>query len=506
MPDTAAIPVSANRSGTDPLSSSPTPTEHLSDGRWLDLLAPHHAATTVMLCMGVALFAFNGFLVTTVMPSAITEIGGGELIAWSVSLYLIGSIVSGASAAGLKSRFGARLVMLAATLLFLVGTLTAAFATAMPQVLLGRMAQGLGEGIVAALCYALIPALYPARLVPKVFGAEAMVWAVASFGGPFAAGWITETLSWRAAFLVNVPLGLIFLVLAVKTATPRDISDTGSRIPLAPLLLLAVGMLVLLSAGSVVDLRLSTLTVLLGLALVSSSVIRDSKAAHRLMPRGAFGLGSTLGAGLWVVLLMPVAQATSAVYIVFGLQHVFGYGPTAAGGFGAVMAMSWSVVAVLIANLTSPSARQRAIQGGPVLQCIGMMLVAGGMTFQMLPVLVLGQVLVGAAFGSSWAYLNQMLMASSPAAERDKTSGLLPTLQSAGYAIGAALAGLTANSLGFAGSSDPDTLRLILAVTFMIPILWTIPAIVLARRTVRLASSPRSLPPFRIETSPLNEA
>jgi MFS family permease len=506
MPKTAAIALAATRSATVSPSSNQTTGEASIDGRWLDLLTPRHAATTVMLCMGVALFAFNGFLVTTVMPSAIAEIGGGDLIAWSVSLYLIGSIVSGASAAALKARFGARLVMLAATLVFLLGTLAAALATAMPQVLVGRMAQGFGEGIVAALCYALIPALYPARLVPKVFGAEALVWAVASFGGPFAAGWITETLSWRAAFLVNVPLGLIFLVLAIKTATPKEMSDTGSRIPLAPLLLLAAGMLVLLSAGAVVDLRISALTVLIGMVLVSCSVIRDRRTSDRLMPRGAFGLGSTVGAGLWVVLLMPVAQATSAVYIVFGLQHVFGYGPTAAGGFGAVMAMSWSVVAVLIANLTSPSARRRAIQGGPVLQCAGMILVACGMAFQTLPVLVLGQVLVGAAFGSSWSYLNQMLMASSPSAERDKTSGLLPTLQSAGYAIGAALAGLTANSLGFAGNSDPDRLHFVLSATFVVPILWTLPAIVLARRSVRFAPSPWGTGLSRTETGSLNEA
>jgi MFS family permease len=490
MPKTAVIPVGASRSGTVSPSSRQTSAEALPDGRWLDLLTPRHVATTVMLCMGVALFAFNGFLVTTVMPSAIAEIGGGDLIAWSVSLYLIGSIVSGASAAALKSRFGARLVMFIATLLFLVGTLAAALATSMPQVLLGRMAQGVGEGIVAALCYALIPALYPARLVPKVFGAEAMVWAVASFGGPFAAGWLTESLSWRAAFLVNIPLGLIFLVLAFKTATPRDISEASSRIPFAPLILLATGMLVLLSAGAMVGLQVSALTVAVGLLLIGTSVIRDRKAAHRLMPQGAFGLGSTVGAGLWVVLLMPVAQATSAVYTVFGLQHVFGYGPTAAGGFGAISAMSWSVVAVLIANLTSPSARRRAIQGGPVLQCAGMMLVATGMAVHILPVLILGQVLVGAAFGSSWSYLNQMLMAASPAGERDKTSGLLPTLQSAGYAIGAALAGLTANSLGFAGSSDPGRLHFILSATFVVPILWTLPAIVLARRTLLLAPSP----------------
>ncbi len=54
----------------------------------------------------------------------------------------------------------------------------------MTEVLIGRALQGVGEGIVAATCYALIPELFPSRLVAKVFGAEAVVWAVAAFGGP----------------------------------------------------------------------------------------------------------------------------------------------------------------------------------------------------------------------------------------------------------------------------------------------------------------------------------
>ncbi|MDZ7874761.1 MAG: MFS transporter [Rhizobium sp.] len=123
-------------------------------GGWLDLLSREHLSTTLMLSMGVALFAFNGFFVSTVLPSAIAEIGGGHLIAWSVSLYLIGSIVAGVTAAQFKQRFGARRALIVATLVFLVGTLTAAFASTMEQVLLGRLGQGLGEGVVAAICYA----------------------------------------------------------------------------------------------------------------------------------------------------------------------------------------------------------------------------------------------------------------------------------------------------------------------------------------------------------------
>ncbi len=184
---------------------------------------------------------------------------------------------------------------------------------------------------------------------------------------------------------------------------------------------------------------------------------------------------------------MPVAQATSSVYFVLGLQRGFGLGPMLAGGLGAVMAMSWSLVAVLIAHLGAGSARWRAIVAGPVLQFLGMILVSLGFYQASLSLLIAGQIVVGAAFGASWAFLSQMLMEASVPADRDKTSGLIPTLQSAGFAIGAAFAGLAGNSLGLADASRGDAAGAMFAVTFAIPVLWTLPAMVLARRSTRLA-------------------
>ena len=461
----------------------------VDEGGWLDLLQPAHLATTLMLSMGVALFAFNGFFVSTVLPSAIADIGGGHLIAWSVSLYLIGSIVAGVTAARLKQRYGARRVLIIATLLFIAGTLIAASATSMEQVLLGRVGQGLGEGVVAAICYALIPALFPQRLVPKVFGVEALVWTCASFGGPFAAGWMAESFSWRIAFLINVPFGLIFIVLAAFTATTRETVSEPSTMPLSPLVLLALGLLMVLSAGVMEEAWLSAALVCSGLSLLGLCVIRDRQSPSSLMPHSAFGLSSTVGTGLWLVLLMPVAQATSSVYFVFGLQRAFGFGPMAAGGLGAIMAMSWSLVAVFVAHLGAGAARRRAIEAGPLLQCCGMILVALGFHEGSLALLIAGQIVVGAAFGASWAFLSQMLMQASVAEERDKTSGLIPTLQSAGFAIGAAFAGLAGNSLGLAEAAIGATTNIGFAATFMIPMVWTIPAILLARRSTRLAGA-----------------
>lgn len=455
-------------------------------GRWIELLAPRYLATTTMLCMGVALYAFNGFLVSTVLPTAVGEIGGAELLSWSVTLYLVASIVAGASAALLKQRYGARTILFAAALVFLVGTLAAALASDMNTVLCGRICQGIGEGIIAAICYALIPEMFPPALVPKVFGAEASVWAIAAFAGPVLAGSLTEAFSWRVAFLVNVPLIALFLLLALVLV--RSGTEAGRRLqfPTLRLSLLSAGLVAMLVAGLAGSATATGAMVAGSLFLVLGAVWLDRRAVDSILPDGAFSTRSPLGLGLWVILLMPLSQATSSVYLVYSLQYLFGYRPTLAGALGALMAISWSITAIGVANLRTERSQQTAIWLGPLLLVLGFATLAGAIGTVSIAMVAAAQAAIGAAFGLSWGYLSQMLMEVTPGHERDKTSALLPTLQSAGFALGAALAGISANGAGLAAAQSVDAMRGVLTLTFAIALVWAIPASLAARRAVRL--------------------
>lgn len=197
----------------------------LVEGRWAEIFTPRYATVTLILCLGVALLAFNAFLASISLPTAVQELGGVALISWALTLFLVFAIVGGSGAALLKQRLGARTALLVSAGVFLLGTVIAATATSMPQVLVGRALQGLGEGVVSAICFALIPELFPSRLVPKVFGLQAMIWAIAAFGGPAAAGILTEMVSWRAAFLVNVPLVLLFASMVVIKVPAHSAED-----------------------------------------------------------------------------------------------------------------------------------------------------------------------------------------------------------------------------------------------------------------------------------------
>ncbi|KKC31899.1 MFS transporter [Devosia psychrophila] len=430
------------------------------EGRWAEIFTPRYAPVTLILCLGVALLAFNAFLASISLPTAVREMGGVALISWALTLFLVFAIVGGSGAALLKQRLGARTALLVSAAVFLVGTVVAGSATSMEQVLVGRALQGLGEGVVSAICFALIPELFPSRLVPKVFGLQAMIWAIAAFGGPAVAGLLTELVSWRAAFLVNVPLVLIFAAMVMEKVPAHSPTDRAV-VTFPGLRLLVIGAGIMLVAIAGVAQPLPATGLLMGAAaLLVGAVWLDGRARDRLMPPDAFRPISVVGTGLWMVLLINVAGAGSAVYLVLVVQEMWGYGPTAAGALAAVLAVAWSLSAVTVANVRSKETRKLLIRLGPLMIGAGLLLVMAGLQLDQVAVVIVGQLIIGSGFGTCNGYLNLTMMEAASDGERDRTSALMPTTQSAGNAIGAALAGVAANAAGMAAAVSTDEVKL----------------------------------------------
>ncbi|MCC6716680.1 MAG: MFS transporter [Acetobacteraceae bacterium] len=426
---------------------------------WSALWRPPHLAPVAMLSLGIGLYAFNTFLVAAALPSAVLEIGGAALYAWASTLFLVSAIVGGAGGAALKARLGARGGLLLGGAAFLAGTLACGLAPAMPVLLLGRALQGAGEGVVAAISYALIPALFPQRLVVRVFAVEAVVWALAGFAGPVVGGLLTQAVSWRAAFLVNAPVALVFLALVLAVVKPALAGGVAVPAPLLRLAALGGGILLVASSSLAGNVLAAAGLVTAGGAALALVVVLDRRRADSLLPRDAFRPGVALGAGLLVVLLMPVAHSFVLVHLTFALQQGWGFSPTAAGAMFALGPMAWSGAMLVVANIRHPGMAAFGIRYGPVLLGIGiagqLAAVLAGAPWAMLPFLAA----TGAAFGIGWAFLSVAVMQAAGPGERDRAAGLVPTAQSAGYAIGAALAGLAASAAGLDGSTATGTAR-----------------------------------------------
>jgi predicted MFS family arabinose efflux permease len=173
----------------------------------------------------------------------------------------------------------------------------------------------------------------------------------------------------------------------------------------------------------------------------------DRQAPRHMFPTVFPGLGHPVALGLWVLLLMPMAQMAIYVYTPYILQLHRGLSPTWAGYLGAVHAIAWSTSAVLVAPLSAP-AQNRALQAGPLLLALGLAGLAITLPAQPLLWVVAAMLLIGTGFGISYAFLNQRVMAAAQSGQEDATAGAAPTLGALGGAVGAALAGLAGNSLG----------------------------------------------------------
>jgi MFS family permease len=417
------------------------------------------AGPTWLVVLGVGLHALAWFMVATAVPGTVAELGGAPLVAWLTTLFEGASIVAGAAGGLTKQRIGARRAMLTAVGLFCGGLLLAALAPSMEVVLAGRLLQGLGEGLVLALCYALIKDLFPERLVPRAFGLLAVVYAVAAFLGPVAAGALTDLLSWRAAFAATlVPAGAL-VVLVVRHLPPNGEEETRSvEPPLLRLALLAGAIFCLALAGNVAGWRIAALGATAP-ALLLTALWLDVRAAAPLMPRTAFRIRSLVGLAYWVILLMPVAASGAHVFAALFLVVLYGFSLTVAGYLVSLTALAWSGAALLVAKLEEPVQVRRCIAAGPLLQVSGLALTWVGFAVAWPDALAAallagGLATLGSGFGLCWAFLTQAIVRHTPAQEGDLAAGLVPTVEIAGFGIGAALAGMLAN-LG--GIGDPLT-------------------------------------------------
>ena len=179
-----------------------------------ELFGPERRATTVGLVLLISLVAFEAMGVGTAMPALVADLGAVTLYSWPFVTFLAASVLATVVGGRWSDRAGPRPPLLVGPLLFGAGLLVAGTATTVPQLLVGRMLQGLGAGALSVLPRScLIAAVYPERVRPAVFGLISSAWVLPSLLGPPVAGLVTESLSWHWVFLGLVPLVAVALAL-----------------------------------------------------------------------------------------------------------------------------------------------------------------------------------------------------------------------------------------------------------------------------------------------------
>jgi predicted MFS family arabinose efflux permease len=416
---------------------------------WSTLLSRRYLAASVVLCGGVAIHAVFIYVVATILPAVVGEIGGVAYYAWSTTLFMVGSIAGAASAARASERLGPRAAYRIALVTFTTGSVVCALAPQMGVLVGGRLLQGTGGGLLTALAYATIRQVFPAALHARAIAMVSGIWGIAALSGPLVGGLFARMGVWRPAFWTAVVCSLPLAALAERVLPPAATAGRAAPLPIGRLALLA-GAVLAVSIGSVPGTTGASLAGLVsGLGLLGAMFSVERRAAHALLPSGAFRISHPLGPISLTMLLLTLASSAMA-FLPYILTVSYGLTPLVAGYLIAIEALAWTVTALLTAAVEGARVR-RLLVASPLVAFAGMAGIGLALPAGSLVALAGAVALVGTGIGLAWAHLANLMISCADEAQRDLAAASISTIQLLAAAFGSAIAGVVANLAGLAG-------------------------------------------------------
>ena len=425
---------------------------------WRDLYKTGLFGPFVVLSLGIWLHAADSLVTATISPAIVEDIGGVAFISWTILLYQVGAIVAGAAAPIVCQRIGVKRVMGLAAILYGGGCVIAGLAPVMSVLLIGRLAQGIGGGMLLSLCYLAIQQWFPQSWWSRLFGVVAMIWGAGSLLGPLIGGVFAGLHTWRMTFFVFAAQAAALCIMASlwlpseepSQALPQAPSERSARRwSVLPLAALSAACLAIAESSVASRVSASIFEAGAGAVFLYVAARLDRSAPARLFPLRVLDFFHPVGAGLLMVFALSVGTTGFWAYGPLLLKILFGTPPLISGYILAGEALAWSLATMAVSKAPL-SADRWLIRIGAAQVAAG----AAGFAFAVpagaLAGIVLCTLLQGLGFGLCWPSIVHRMVRFSEKTERPLAVTSPETMQRIGYAVGAAAVGIAANLSGLA--------------------------------------------------------
>jgi EmrB/QacA subfamily drug resistance transporter len=287
------------------------------------------------LMLGMLLAALDQTIVATALPTIVGDLGGLNHLSWVVTAYLVASTVTTPLYGKISDLYGRKRVFQFAIVVFLIGSALAGLSQNMLQLIAFRGIQGVGAGGLMTLAMTIIGDIVPPRERGRYQGYMGAVFALSSVIGPLLGGFFVDQLSWRWVFYVNIPVGVVALVVtsAVLDLPYRRVSHSIDYVGTA-LLVGGVGSVLLAVTWGGTQYAWSSSTIIglgiAGVALLTAFIAVERRVAEPVLPPYLFR-NRVFTVATATMFIVGLAMFGGIIYLPLFLQVVTGRSATSAG-------------------------------------------------------------------------------------------------------------------------------------------------------------------------------
>ncbi|MFB9723836.1 DHA2 family efflux MFS transporter permease subunit [Planobispora longispora] len=405
------------------------------------------------------MMSLDSLIVTTALNTIRQDLAASiEELEWTVNAYSLTFAVLLLTGAALGDRFGRRRVFVVGLALFTVASVACALSPDIGVLIASRAFQGAGAALVLPLSLTLVSAMFPPRQRGKAMGLYLGITGLATFGGPFIGGVVTEELAWQWIFWLNLPIGVIAILLTVRRVD--EVTGPDSRLDLGGVALVTLGAFGVvwgLVRGNAAGWSSAEVlgALVLGVVLVIAFVLWERRTEAPMLPMRFFRLRAFATANPANFCVFASLYGT-LFFLAQYFQTVHGEGPLGAG----LRLMPWTatlmVCAPIAGRLADKVGERTFVVGGLLLQTLSMGWIAvvadtGTDYLELLPALIIG----GAGLTMAMPAAQKAVVGAVRPQEIGQASGAFMTLRIFGGVFGVAVTvAVFAGAGGYASAGE----------------------------------------------------
>ncbi|RPI77604.1 MAG: DHA2 family efflux MFS transporter permease subunit [Desulfobacteraceae bacterium] len=343
---------------------------------------------------------FMGSSINIALPSIAQTFGiDAVTLSWIATSYLLAAAVALVPLGRLADIYGRKKIYLYGTILFTVASLCCGLSASPLMLIIFRVLQGLGNAMVFATGIAMLISVFPPQDRGKVLGINVAVVYIGLSIGPVLGGFLTQTVTWRGIFLINIPLGLIIIFLVLTRLKGEWAEARGEKYDYPGALLYSLAILALMYGISLLPALSSLWWILSGIAGFIFFILHENRVTHPVFELKLFRNNRVFAFSNLAALINYSATFALTFLLSLYFQYIKGYSPTQTGFILIAQPVSMVLISLLAGWLSDKKEPRLLATIGMILTAIGLFLFAFLQTDTPPSLIVADLVLLGCGFG-----------------------------------------------------------------------------------------------------------